>query len=223
MDQRWRTGRLSGTKREKEGGFQPLLSGPSGLSSTLDSVPGSYNKRSAGISVEETRRHNAFSRELDMCHDFIISGGKGREGVGWTYIYTWWWPPFVSLIVSATALFLSSLVTSATGFARSVKTRHIVRKAYGPRGSSYFSGTLSPFFSPRGSRIVNRPDSTAFLRSSFCFSSRYMYIYNAVVNRRRCNWRRDVIYITLSVIGSSPDFFLDRVYDIFLDDSYYNL
>ena len=163
MDQRWRTGRLSGTKREKEGGFQPLLSGPSGLSSTLDSVPGSYNKRSAGISVEETRRHNAFSRELDMCHDFIISGGKGREGVGWTYIYTWWWPPFVSLIVSATALFLSSLVTSATGFARSVKTRHIVRKAYGPRGSSYFSGTLSPFFSSRGSRIVNRPDSTAFL------------------------------------------------------------
>ena len=82
MDQRWRTGRLSGTKREREGGFQPLLSGPSGLSSTLDSVPGSYNKRSAGISVEETRRHNAFSRELDMCHDFIISGGKGREGVG---------------------------------------------------------------------------------------------------------------------------------------------
>lgn len=223
MDQRWRTGRLSGTRREREG-FNPCYLAHRGFRARWTLYP---------VHIINARLEFPWKRHVGTMRFHVSSicattllfrEGRGeREWGEHIYIYTWWWPPFVSLIVSATALFLSSLVTSATGFARSVKTRHIVRKAYGPRGSSYFSGTLSPFFSPRGSRIVNRPDSTAFLRSSFCFSSRYMYIYNAVVNRRRCNWRRDVIYITLSVIGSSPDFFLDRVYDIFLDDSYYNL
>lgn len=56
----------------------------------------------------------------DMCHDFIISAQ--RQSTGKKGVNTWWWPPFVSLIVSA-ALFLSSLVTSATGFAPMARPR----------------------------------------------------------------------------------------------------
>lgn len=55
-----------------------------------------------------------------MCHDFIISAQ--RQSTGKKGVNTWWWPPFVLLIVSA-ALFLSSLVTSATGFAPMARPR----------------------------------------------------------------------------------------------------
>lgn len=167
MDQRWRTGRLSGTRSEREReGFNPCYLAHRGFRARWTLYP---------VHIINARLEFPWKRHVGTMRFHVSSicattllfrEGRGEREWGeriYIYIYTWWWPPFVSLIVSATALFLSSLVTSATGFARSVKTRHIVRKAYGPRGSSYFSGTLSPFFSPRGSRIVNRPDSTAFL------------------------------------------------------------
>lgn len=181
MDQRWRTGRLSGTRSEREReGFNPCYLAHRGFRARWTLYP---------VHIINARLEFPWKRHVGTMRFHVSSicattllfrEGRGEREWGeriYIYIYTWWWPPFVSLIVSATALFLSSLVTSATGFARSVKTRHIVRKAYGPRGSSYFSGTLSPFFSPRGSRIVNRPDSTAFLPSFKFLFLLEIYVY----------------------------------------------
>ena len=121
--------------------------------------------------MEKTRRHNAFSRSPICVPRLYYFGGEteqrerahGVEEKRGVVVHTWWWSPFVSLIVSV-ALFLSSLVTSATGFAPMAQPRknatYCAKSIWPAWLLPIFSGIVSPFFHvclSRGGHVFRQP------------------------------------------------------------------